>query len=118
MGSTTLSIAKRALRKTATPGQLVTYRLTVKNTGKTVATEVIVCDRFPRQLVLSRSSGPACITYAALAAGEARRRELTFRVRRATVESHITNSATAAAANAAPTRGLAGLSIMARQATS
>ena len=118
VGSTTLSIAKRALRKTATPGQLVTYRLTVKNTGKTVATEVIVCDRFPRQLVLSRSSGPACITYAALAAGEARRRELTFRVRRATVESHITNSATAAAANAAPTRGLAGLSIMARQATS
>ena len=92
---------------TATAGQLVRYRITVRNTGKVAATRVVVKDPIPRGMTLSarpsgaRMSGGVLVwTIPKLARGASKTFTVTARLDRSTAGVRC-GTATAVASNAA-----------------
>ena len=109
---TTLTIAKRALRATVPQGQRVSYRITVRNSGRTTARGVVVCDRLPTGLTIVTtrsenarvkvSKGQICATWGTLPKSAGRTVTLVAQVSRTAQVGRLTNVATARAANASP----------------
>lgn len=99
----TLAITKRANRSTMRLGQLVTFRIQVRNTGRSTATGLVVCDRVPSRAAYVKATGArvaqgrVCFNVAKLDAGATAGFLITFR---AVGIGTIKNVATAAASNA------------------
>jgi len=99
----TLAITKRANRSTMLLGQLVTFRIQVRNTGTSTATALVVCDRVPARAAYVKArggkitQGRVCFNVAKLDAGATAGFLITFR---AVGVGTIKNVATAEASNA------------------
>ncbi|MGX6450228.1 DUF11 domain-containing protein, partial [Patulibacter sp. S7RM1-6] len=98
-----LSLTKRASAKVVRAGRTVKYRLTTRNRGGAVATNVRVCDTLPAGTTLvSRGGGrlrggKVCWTVKRLAPGKSVTRTLTLRIDRDARSGKVVNRATAAA---------------------
>ncbi len=93
VGKASLSIAKTG-PATATLGADVTYNIVVKNTGNTIARNVVITDAVPAGL----SGQPASVTVGDLAPGQAKNIAVTFK---ADKRGKACNTAVATASNAA-----------------
>lgn len=92
VGKAALSIAKTG-PATATLGADVTYNIVVKNTGNTIARNVVITDAVPAGL----SGQPASVTVGDLAPGQAKNIAVTFK---ADKRGKACNTAVATASNA------------------
>lgn len=117
LGATTTPKAKLAVTKsgprTATAGQIVTYTITVKNTGKANATSVVLRDLLPSGYSLSGKvkgasfkAGTLSWKFGTLAPGKSKTVKAGFRVNRS-VGGRRCNVATAAASGVATVRDTA-----------
>lgn len=117
LGATTTPKAKLAVTKTgpraATAGQIVTYTITVKNTGKANATSVVLRDLLPSGYSLSGkvkgakfTSGTLSWKFGTLAPGKSKTVKASFRINRS-VGGRRCNVATAAASGVASVRDTA-----------
>ncbi len=101
-----LSVRKTANRRHVTAGGKVRYRITVRNTAKSVAREVRVCDRAPAGLVLLKTpgaklrQGAACWTFKRLAPSKSLTLKVTARVTGTGHSRTLKNRVVAQAANA------------------
>lgn len=100
-----LKIRKVAGRKTVRPGEVITYRITVRNSSNVDLRKVKVCDRLPAGVTLvstsPRSKGSAtrrCWTLNRLRAGAKKSFKVVVRVNRAT-RGRVVNRADARARN-------------------
>lgn len=100
-----LKIRKVAGRKTVRPGEVITYRITVRNPSNVDLRKVKVCDRLPAGVTLvttsPRSKGSAirrCWTLNRLRAGAKKSFKVVVRVNRAT-RGRVVNRADARARN-------------------
>ena len=109
--NTTISLIKRASSSTVKAGGTVSFTIHWKNTGKTAAKNVVICDDLPNQMTFVSAkgstfkNGKACWTRKSVAKGAT----LTFRVV-ARVDANVgnvklVNVATATASNAKPANG-------------
>jgi uncharacterized repeat protein (TIGR01451 family) len=100
----TLAITKRPNRRVVRLGQIVTFRIQVRNTGTATATNLQVCDRVPARAVFVSAKGATiknglvCFALSKLDPGKTARFLVTFR---AVAVGTIRNVATASASNAA-----------------
>ena len=110
------TIAKRADRAAARPGDVVTFTLTYRNRGKAAARRVRICDVLPRELSFVSApgaryrKGAACWTRARVRAGKTLRFQVRVRVN-ATPATSTINRAIARAGNARRARASAALRI-------
>nr|MDQ2629931.1 DUF11 domain-containing protein [Actinomycetota bacterium] len=104
-GTPRLTLTKTASAARARPGAVISYRITVANTGDAPARKVVVCDHPPAsQRTLRTEPGAAsearpCWRLAKLAAGEERSFTLTAMVRPGSERGTQRNRATVTAAN-------------------
>jgi uncharacterized repeat protein (TIGR01451 family) len=104
VSGTRLSLRKRADARRVFPGEQITFRLRVANTGEARANRLRVCDRLPHGLTLVRAPGfrrgsaGLCRNVGNLAIRAVRVLRITTRATGA-IPLRITNVATAAAAN-------------------
>jgi uncharacterized repeat protein (TIGR01451 family) len=102
-GEPDIDIDKTTTTQSAGPGDLITYRITVRNRGDAPAHSLRACDRPPRALQfvgatrrLGRAAdGRRCLTIRRLDAGESRTFRATFRLREGVTTDTITNGASA-----------------------
>jgi uncharacterized repeat protein (TIGR01451 family) len=105
-GSTTLALAKRADHRTVDSGDLIRYRLVVRNRGRVAALGLRVCDRIPRgeSFVAAPGvrlvGGRACWTIKRIGVGERRVLTITVRAQRTLNARRVRNVATARGRNA------------------
>ena len=117
---TTLSLKKTVDRKVVRAGGTVWFTITARNTGRTSASDVRVCDRsaFNTTFVTVRGArftrGRACWTTPALKAGARLRYRVKVRVS-GTERSRASTSATVTASNADSRRAHRGVRVIARQ---
>ena len=98
-----VDIDKTTPTRVAQPGDLVTYRITVRNRGDAPAHRLRVCDRVPRALRfvratrrLNRAAGRRlCLTIRLLRPGQRRTFRATVRLRAGVTADTVTNGATA-----------------------
>lgn len=116
-GKPRLAIAKRAGTKTARPGEVVDYRIRVRNRGRKAARRVRVCDRLPSGLRLMKARGAksnakrACWTLKRLGAGKKRTFRVTAKVKTSTDSGRVRNRASVNARNARRARDKAGVKV-------
>ena len=100
----TLAITKQPNRRVVRLGQVVTFRIQVRNTGTATATNLQVCDRVPARAAFVSAkgatikNGQVCFAVSKLDPGKTARFLVTFR---AVALGTIRNVATASASNAA-----------------
>ena len=100
-GEPDVDVDKRTTTRFADPGDLITYRLTVRNRGDAAARDLRACDRAPRALRFVRASrrlqraagGRWCLTIRQLDPGERRSFRATFRLRAGVTADSVTNRA-------------------------
>jgi uncharacterized repeat protein (TIGR01451 family) len=113
------TLTKKANRRSAKPGETVTFTLTYRVRGRAAATGVRVCDRLPRQLSFVSApgaryrKGAACWSRASVAAGQTVKFRVKVRVA-STAAKRTINRATAAAGNAPTARARAALRLVPR----
>ncbi len=96
-------IDKTTQTRSALPGQLITYRIGVRNRGDAPVRGVRACDRAPRALTFVRSTArlqPAagrrlCLTTGLLGPGQRKTFRTTFRLRQNVTADTVTNGASA-----------------------
>lgn len=116
-GKPRLKIAKRAGTSTARPGEVVSYRIRVRNRGRAAARRVRVCDRLPSGLRLMKARGAksnakrACWRIRRLGAGRKRTFRVTAKVRTSTDSGRVRNRASVNARNARRARDKAGVKV-------
>jgi uncharacterized repeat protein (TIGR01451 family) len=111
-------IEKTTQTRSARPGALITYRITVTNRGAAPVLRLRSCDRAPRALRLVRATarlqraagGRRCLVIPLLRPGERRTFAATFRLRANVTAATVTNGASAdvptgSAPSAAPPNG-------------
>jgi uncharacterized repeat protein (TIGR01451 family) len=94
-----IDVDKTTQTRSARPGSLVTYRITVRNPGQAPVRALRVCDRPPRALRFVRSTarlrraagGRLCLTTGRLGAGQRKTFRVTFRLRRNVTAATVTN---------------------------
>ena len=94
-------IDKTTQTRSALPGQLITYRVTVRNRGDAPVRGLRACDRAPRALTFVRSTArlqPAagrrlCLTTGLLRPGQRETFRATFRLRQNVTAETVTNGA-------------------------
>jgi uncharacterized repeat protein (TIGR01451 family) len=102
---TRLALRKRGSTKRAAPGDTITYRLRVTNTGEAAALQMRLCDTplpgltFVSTPGFDRSGGRACTTIARLEAGKSTTLTVTARVT-ALASTYVFNRARVQARNA------------------
>ena len=109
-----LDIDKRTRTRFARPGDLVTYRITVRNRGSAPARGLRACDRAPRVLRFVRSTARVrraagrrrCVVISALQPGQRRTFRVTFRLRANVATLTVTNRAIAGRARDTATIGV------------
>ncbi len=109
-----LDIDKRTRTRFARPGDLVTYRITVRNRGSAPARGLRACDRAPRVLRFVRSTMRVrraagrrrCVVISALQPGQRRTFRVTFRLRANVATLTVTNRAIAGRARDTATIGV------------
>ena len=90
-------VDKRAERRTVREGQVVDFVITVRNIGRTAATNVGVCDRLPEALLFVRAQGSrmvqgdACWVIRRLAPGQSRRIVVTVEAVRVSRRTEVDN---------------------------
>ena len=110
-----IDVDKTTQTRSAQPGDLITYRITVTNRGDTAVRSMRACDRVPRALRFVRASirlrratgGRLCRTTRLLLPGQSRTFTATFRLRANVTADTVTNGAhvdapTASAPSPAP----------------
>ncbi|HET8952753.1 MAG TPA: DUF11 domain-containing protein [Solirubrobacteraceae bacterium] len=98
-----IDVDKTTATRVARPGDLVTYRITVRNRGDAPAHRLRLCDRVPRALRFVRatrrlqraSGGRLCLTIRLLRPGHRRVFLATFRLRADVTADTVTNGAAA-----------------------
>jgi uncharacterized repeat protein (TIGR01451 family) len=96
-------IDKTTSTRSALPGQLITYRITVRNRGNTAVRGLRACDRAPRALRFVRAgirlqragARRRCLVIRLLRPGQRRTFRATFRLRQNVTADAVTNGATA-----------------------
>ena len=91
------------MTRVAEPGDLITYRITVRNRGDAPAHALRACDRPPRALGFVRATrrleraarGRLCLEIRRLDAGERRTFRATFRLRAGVTADTVTNGSSA-----------------------
>ena len=109
-----IDIDKTTQTRFASPGDLVTYRIIVRNRGDAPASGVRACDRAPRALKFVRSTVPMrraagrrrCVVISSLQPGQRRTFRVTFRLRANVTRETVTNLARARRARDAATIGV------------
>jgi uncharacterized repeat protein (TIGR01451 family) len=93
-----LPIEKQAETRTARPGDRVRYRISVRNRGRLAASDVLMCDRIPRQLTfvsadrkLLRLGSRRCLLIPRLAPGQRVTFHPVFRVNANASPGSLTN---------------------------
>jgi uncharacterized repeat protein (TIGR01451 family) len=102
-GEPDIDIDKTTRTRSARPGDLITYRITVRNRGDAPARRLRACDRAPRALTFVRSTarlrraagGRLCLTTGLLRPGQRKRFRATFRLRANVTADTVTNGASA-----------------------
>jgi uncharacterized repeat protein (TIGR01451 family) len=103
-------IDKTTQTRSARPGGLITYRITVRNRGAAPVFGLLSCDRAPRALRLVRATvrlqraagGQRCLRVGLLHHGQHRTFRATFRLRANVTAATVTNDATADVPTALP----------------
>ena len=101
-----LRIDKRAVQRSARPGGMIAYRITIRNVGNGAARKVRVCDRMPSGLRARRVPGGTrkgsriCWTIGRLAAGARKTLRITAQVKMSAPVGTQRNRASVRAANA------------------
>jgi RNA polymerase sigma factor (sigma-70 family) len=98
-----IDIDKTTQTRSALPGQLITYRITVRNRGDAPVRGLRACDRAPLALTFVRSTArlqPAagrrlCLTTGLLGPGQRKTFRATFRLRQNVTADTVTNGASA-----------------------
>ena len=98
-----IDVDKETQTRSALPGQLITYRITVRNRGDAPVRGLRACDRAPRALTFVRSTArlqPAagrrlCLTTGLLGPGQRKTFRTTFRLRQNVTADTVTNGASA-----------------------
>ena len=99
-----IDIDKTTQTRFARPGDLITYKITVRNRGDAPARRLRTCDRAPRALKFVRSSRNLrraaggrrlCLTFGLLQPGQSRTFQATFRLRANVTADTVTNGASA-----------------------
>jgi uncharacterized repeat protein (TIGR01451 family) len=96
-------IDKTTQTRSARPGDLITYRITVRNRGTAPVRGLLSCDRPPRALTLVRTTahlrraagGRRCLSIAVLRPGQRRTFSATFRLGANVTAATVTNDANA-----------------------
>ena len=109
-----IDIDKRTRTRFARPGDLVTYRITVRNRGDAPASGLRACDRAPRALRFVRSTvrmrraagRRRCVVISSLQPGQRRTFRVTFRLRANVTRDTVTNRARAGRARDTATIGV------------
>ena len=109
-----IDIDKTTQTRFASPGDLVTYRITVRNRGDAPASGVRACDRAPRALKFVRSTvrmhraagRRRCVVISSLQPGQRRTFRVTFRLRTNVTRDSVTNRARAGRARDTATIGV------------
>ena len=104
-GEPDVVIDKTTKTRSAQPGDLVIYRISVRNRGDAAARRVRACDRAPRALRFVRATrrlqrganGRRCLTIRQLEPGQRRTFRATFRLRAGVTADTVTNGASASA---------------------
>ena len=109
-----IDIDKRTRTRFARPGDLVTYRITVRNRGSAPARGLRACDRAPRALRFVRSTARMrraagrrrCVVIRSLQPGQRRTFRVTYRLRANVTREIVTNRARAGRARDTATIGV------------
>jgi uncharacterized repeat protein (TIGR01451 family) len=109
-----IDIDKRTRTRFARPGDLVTYRISVRNRGDAPVRRLRVCDRAPRALTFVRSTvrlrraagRRRCVVIRSLQPGQRRTFRVTFRLRANVTREFVTNRARAGRARDTATIGV------------
>jgi uncharacterized repeat protein (TIGR01451 family) len=102
-GEPDVVIDKTTKTRSAQPGDLIIYRISVRNRGDAAANRVRACDRAPRALRFVRATrrlqrganGRRCLTVRQLEPGQRRTFRATFRLRAGVTADTVTNGASA-----------------------
>jgi uncharacterized repeat protein (TIGR01451 family) len=103
---TTMTLAKSADVSVVKPGGLVHFSISWKNTGKSAAKNVQICDKLPTGMTFSSAagasfkSGKACWSRSSVAVGDSLKFTVVAKVDADAGASSFTNVATATASNA------------------
>ena len=99
-----IDIDKTTQTRFAHPGDLITYKITVRNRGDAPARRLRTCDRAPRALKFVRASRHLrraaggrrlCLTFGLLQPGQRKTFRATFRLRANVTAGTVTNGASA-----------------------
>ncbi len=110
-GEPDVVVDKTTTTRSAEPGDLITYRITVRNRGDAPALGLRACDLPPRALrfvsatrrLQRAAGGRRCLTIRQLEPGQRRTFDATFRLRAGVTADTITNGASAStSADSAP----------------
>ena len=109
-GEPDVVIDKTTKTRSAQPGDLVIYRISVRNRGDAAARRVRACDRAPRALRFIRATrrlqrganGRRCLTIRQLEPGERRTFRAAFRLRAGVTAETVTNGASASTSVPSP----------------
>jgi uncharacterized repeat protein (TIGR01451 family) len=96
-----IDVDKTTQTRSALPGQLITYRVTVRNRGDAPVRGLRACDRAPRALTFVRATlpleraagGRLCLTIRLLLPGQSKTFRATFRLRQNVTADTVTNGA-------------------------
>jgi uncharacterized repeat protein (TIGR01451 family) len=105
---TSISLSKRAMSAVVKAGGTSSYTIVWKNTGKTAARNVVICDDLPGQLTFVSAkgatfkNGKACWTRKSVAKGATLTFRVVARVDAGVGNEKLVNVATATASNAKP----------------
>ena len=111
--NTTISLIKRASSSTVKAGGMVNFMIRWKNTGKTAAKNVVICDDLPSQMTFVSAkgstfkNGKACWTRKSVAKGATLIFRVVARVDANVGNVKLVNVATATASNAKPAKATA-----------
>jgi len=109
-GKPKLVLKKQTGKGTVRPGEVVPYKITVRNKGESVAKRVKVCDTLPSGLELLKARGAkssdrkACWTLKRLGAGKKKTLKVVAQVKTSAGEGSLTNRATAKGENTKRTK--------------